>query len=158
VYGYDASVNAGPAARWSRTMGVGYPDRRPPTPAVAAVAVDACGPSPPGPMAAEYSRPSLTHLPVVCPRGENPGFLALHGHPAAVTDFQHAEGAAALPGKESKVLRDHRAEVLALLPTGYASCSTSTDSTGWGSTRNGRADDDFTLRRCTAATLRLSYG
>lgn len=57
---------------------------------------------------------------VYCPRGERPGFLALHNTPQPVIPmFSSLKELRRYAGKESKFFTVSGAEVLDLLPTGY---------------------------------------
>jgi hypothetical protein len=57
---------------------------------------------------------------VYCPRGERPGFLALHNTPQPVIPmFSSLKELRRYAGKESKYFTVSGAEVLDLLPTGY---------------------------------------
>ncbi|MFC1434176.1 SseB family protein [Streptacidiphilus sp. N1-3] len=57
---------------------------------------------------------------VYCPRGERPGFLALHNTPQPVIPmFSSLKELRRYAGKESKYFTVTGAEVLDLLPTGY---------------------------------------
>ncbi|MGA5701807.1 SseB family protein [Peterkaempfera bronchialis] len=57
---------------------------------------------------------------VYCPRGERPGFLALHNTPTPVIPmFSSLKELRRYAGKESKYFTVTGAEVLDLLPTGY---------------------------------------
>jgi hypothetical protein len=57
---------------------------------------------------------------IYCPRGERPGFLALHNTPTPVIPmFSSLKELRRYAGKESKYFTVTGAEVLDLLPTGY---------------------------------------
>lgn len=113
VYGYEQSVNPGPAG--------GYPDPAPayPEPSPPSLA-DAVRAFTTGSMSAEDFQAIFATSKVYCPRGENPGFLALHDTQQPVIPmFTSLKELRRYAGKESKYFVITGAEVLDLLPTGY---------------------------------------
>jgi len=122
VYGYEQSVNAGPGGPMGAApMGGGYPEPAPayPEPSPPSL-VDAVRAFTTGSMAAEDFQAVFTTSKVYCPRGENPGFLALHDTQQPVIPmFSTLKELRRYAGKESKYFVITGAEVLDLLPTGY---------------------------------------
>jgi hypothetical protein len=129
VYGYEQSVNAGPGGPMGAApMGGGYPE---PSPGYQEATPSYPEPSPPslsdavrafttGSLAAEDFQAIFTTSKVYCPRGENPGFLALHDTQQPVIPmFSTLKELRRYAGKESKYFVITGAEVLDLLPTGY---------------------------------------
>ena len=117
VYGYEQSVNPGPgpAPGGGRThRPAGYPEPSPPSLADAVRAFTT------GSMSAEDFQAIFATSKVYCPRGENPGFLALHDTQQPVIPmFTSLKELRRYAGKESKYFVITGAEVLDLLPTGY---------------------------------------
>ena len=73
-----------------------------------------------GAMSAEDFQGIFSTSKVYCPRGENPGFLALHNTQQPVIPmFSTLKELRAYAGKESKYFVITGAEVLDLLPSGY---------------------------------------
>ena len=123
MYGYDQS--AGTQQRYvppQQQMPGGYGQqaaavsgavRRPRSPT-------RCAPSPPGQLAAEDFQQIFATSKVYCPRGDNPGFLALHNTQQPVIPmFTSLKELRRYAGKESKYFVITGAEVIDLLPTGY---------------------------------------
>ncbi|MFI0941126.1 SseB family protein [Streptomyces sp. NPDC021020] len=95
-------------------MGGGYPEPSPPS------LTDAVRAFTTGSMAAEDFQAIFATSRVYCPRGENPGFLALHDTQQPVIPmFSSLKELRRYAGKESKYFVITGAEVLDLLPTGY---------------------------------------
>jgi hypothetical protein len=115
VYGYEQSVNPGPGpVQGAAPMPGGYPEPSPPSLADAVRAFTT------GSMAAEDFQAIFATSKVYCPRGENPGFLALHDTQQPVIPmFTSLKELRRYAGKESKYFVITGAEVLDLLPTGY---------------------------------------
>jgi SseB protein N-terminal domain len=123
VYGYDQSVNPGPGGPGpgAAPMTGGYPEPSPayPEPSPPSLA-DAVRAFTTGSMAAEDFQAVFATSKVYCPRGENPGFLALHDTQQPVIPmFSSLKELRRYAGKESKYFVITGAEVLDLLPTGY---------------------------------------
>jgi hypothetical protein len=140
VYGYEQSVNTGlggqpggppmggqmgggpmGAPMGGGPMGSGYPEPAPayPEPSPPSLA-DAVRAFTTGAMAAEDFQAIFATSKVYCPRGENPGFLALHDTQQPVIPmFTSLKELRRYAGKESKYFVITGAEVLDLLPTGY---------------------------------------
>jgi hypothetical protein len=115
VYGYDQSVNPGqgPAPGGAAPMS-GYPEPSPPSLADAVRAFTT------GSLSAEDFQAVFATSKIYCPRGENPGFLALHDTQQPVIPmFSSLKELRRYAGKESKYFVITGAEVLDLLPTGY---------------------------------------
>lgn len=73
-----------------------------------------------GAMAAEDFQQVFATSKVYCPRGDNPGFLALHNTQQPVIPmFSSLKELRRYAGKESKYFVITGAEVIDLLPTGY---------------------------------------
>ncbi|WP_069813452.1 SseB family protein [Streptomyces sp. TP-A0874] len=131
MYGYDQNVGLGQqyAApppppqqgqphQQSQHAGYGqqphYPEPSPPSLADAVRAFTT------GSMAAEDFQHTLLTSKVYCPRGEGPGFLALHNTQQPVIPmFTTLKELRRYAGKDSKYFVITGAEVLDLLPTGY---------------------------------------
>lgn len=115
VYGYDQSVNPGQgAAPGGPAPMSGYPEPSPPSLADAVRAFTT------GSLSAEDFQAIFATSKVYCPRGENPGFLALHDTQQPVIPmFSSLKELRRYAGKESKYFVITGAEVLDLLPTGY---------------------------------------
>jgi hypothetical protein len=127
VYGYEQSVNPGPGPGGpipgqSSMPGPGgyqepapaYPEPSPPSLADAVRAFTT------GSMSAEDFQAIFATSKIYCPRGENPGFLALHDTQQPVIPmFSSLKELRRYAGKESKYFVITGAEVLDLLPTGY---------------------------------------
>ncbi|MEE4546680.1 SseB family protein [Streptomyces sp. V4-01] len=126
MYGYEQSANPGPGGPVpgpaSMPGGHGgyqepapaYPEPSPPSLADAVRAFTT------GSMAAEDFQAVFATSKVYCPRGENPGFLALHDTQQPVIPmFSSLKELRRYAGKESKFFVITGAEVLDLLPTGY---------------------------------------
>lgn len=127
MYGYEQSVNPGPGGpvpgpdAMAGSMGGGYPDPAPayPEPSPPSLA-DAVRAFTTGSMSAEDFQAIFAASKVYCPRGENPGFLALHDTQQPVIPmFSSLKELRRYAGKESKYFVITGAEVLDLLPTGY---------------------------------------
>ena len=131
MYGYEQSVNPGPGgaapggASMPGSMGGpmdgGYQDPAPayPEPSPPSLA-DAVRAFTTGSMSAEDFQAIFATSKVYCPRGENPGFLALHDTQQPVIPmFSSLKELRRYAGKESKYFVITGAEVLDLLPTGY---------------------------------------
>ncbi|WP_030543593.1 SseB family protein [Streptomyces albus] len=127
MYGYDQNPGAGqgyaapPPPPQQGRGGYGaqpgqplYPEPSPPSLADAVRAFTT------GSMSAEDFQHIFSTSKIYCPRGEGPGFLALHSTQQPViplfTSLKELRGYA---GKESKYFTLTGAEVLDLLPTGY---------------------------------------
>jgi hypothetical protein len=127
VYGYDQSANPGQGQGLGGPASMpggyqdpgaaampGYPEPSPPSLADAVRAFTT------GSMAAEDFQAIFATSKVYCPRGENPGFLALHDTQQPVIPmFSSLKELRRYAGKESKFFVITGAEVLDLLPTGY---------------------------------------
>jgi hypothetical protein len=126
VYGYDQSVNpgqgqglGGPASMPGyQDAGAaampGYPEPSPPSLADAVRAFTT------GSMSPEDFQGIFSGAKVYCPRGDDPGFLALHNTQQPVIPmFSSLKELRRYAGKESKYFVITGAEVLDLLPTGY---------------------------------------
>jgi hypothetical protein len=115
VYGYEQSANPGPGpVPGAAAMPGGYPEPSPPSLADAVRAFTT------GSMSAEDFQAIFATSKVYCPRGENPGFLALHDTQQPVIPmFSSLKELRRYAGKESKYFVITGAEVLDLLPTGY---------------------------------------
>ncbi|WP_372461639.1 SseB family protein [Actinacidiphila acidipaludis] len=131
MYGYEQSVNPGPggaapgpssmAGSMGGPMGGGYQDPAPayPEPSPPSLA-DAVRAFTTGSTSAEDFQAVFATSKVYCPRGENPGFLALHDTQQPVIPmFTSLKELRRYAGKESKYFVITGAEVLDLLPTGY---------------------------------------
>ena len=131
MYGYEQSVNPGPGgaapggASMPGSMGGpmdgGYQDPAPayPEPSPPSLA-DAVRAFTTGSMSAEDFQAIFATSKVYCPRGDNPGFLALHDTQQPVIPmFSSLKELRRYAGKESKYFVITGAEVLDLLPTGY---------------------------------------
>lgn len=91
-----------------------YPEPSPPSLADAVRAFTT------GSMSAEDFQQSFATSKVYCPRGDNPGFLALHNTQQPVIPmFTSLKELRRYAGKESKYFVITGAEVIDLLPTGY---------------------------------------
>lgn len=91
-----------------------YPEPSPPTLADAVRAFTT------GSMTVEDFQAVFITSKIYCPRGERPGFLALHNTPTPVIPmFSSLKELRRYAGKESKYFTVSGAEVLDLLPTGY---------------------------------------
>jgi hypothetical protein len=142
VYGYDQNATQGPAHMPGGPGGLGGPGGPGPGPGfgvpgdpmqggVPGAAASYPEPSPPsladavrafttGSMAAEDFQAIFTASKVYCPRGDNPGFLALHDTQQPVIPmFTSLKQLRRYAGKDSKYFVITGAEVLDLLPTGY---------------------------------------
>ncbi|MFF3562266.1 SseB family protein [Streptomyces sp. NPDC088354] len=125
MYGYDQNAMAGAAPPMGGApmggapmggapMGGGYPEPSPPSLADAVRAFTT------GSMSAEDFQAVFATSKVYCPRGDNPGFLALHDTQQPVIPmFSSLKQLRRYAGKESKYFVITGAEVLDLLPTGY---------------------------------------
>ncbi|WP_037911563.1 SseB family protein [Actinacidiphila yeochonensis] len=125
MYGYEQSGNPGMGGPMGgqpmgAPMGGGYeqspayPEPSPPSLADAVRAFTT------GAMAAEDFQAIFATSKVYCPRGDNPGFLALHDTQQPVIPmFTSLKELRRYAGKESKYFVITGAEVLDLLPTGY---------------------------------------
>ncbi|MFG2819443.1 SseB family protein [Kitasatospora sp. NPDC048365] len=91
-----------------------YPEPSPPSLADAVRAFTT------GSMAVEDFQAIFITSKVYCPRGDRPGFLALHNTPTPVIPmFSSLKELKRYAGKESKHFSVTGAEILDLLPTGY---------------------------------------
>lgn len=91
-----------------------YPEPSPPSLADAVRAFTT------GSMSAEDFQQAFATSKVYCPRGDNPGFLALHNTQQPVIPmFTSLKELRRYAGKESKYFVITGAEVIDLLPTGY---------------------------------------
>ncbi|MDX3226882.1 SseB family protein [Streptomyces sp. ME19-01-6] len=133
MYGYDQNASAGqgyaapppppqqqPPLSHHPQPGAGYgeqplyPEPSPPSLADAVRAFTT------GSMAAEDFQQIFASSKVYCPRGDNPGFLALHNTQQPVIPmFTSLKELRRYAGKESKYFVITGAEVIDLLPTGY---------------------------------------
>jgi hypothetical protein len=133
MYGYDQNASAGqgyaapppppqqqPHSSHHSQPGPGYggqplyPEPSPPSLADAVRAFTT------GQMSAEDFQQVFATSKVYCPRGDNPGFLALHNTQQPVIPmFTTLKELRRYAGKESKYFVITGAEVLDLLPTGY---------------------------------------
>ncbi|GAA2811104.1 SseB family protein [Kitasatospora sp. CM 4170] len=134
MYGYDQNAypggsyqqQAGPQPGMSGMPGPGpygeqpqgqqslYPEPSPPSLADAVRAFTT------GSMAVEDFQAIFITSKVHCPRGDRPGFLALHNTPTPVIPmFSSLKELRRYAGKDSKHFTVTGAEVLDLLPTGY---------------------------------------
>ena len=125
MYGYDqtAAQGAAPAAGMTgQGPGPGgyagqpplYPEPSPPSLADAVRAFTT------GAMSAEDFQSIFLTSRIYCPRGDNPGFLALHNTQQPVIPMFSSLGQLRrYAGRESKYFVITGAEVLDLLPTGY---------------------------------------
>ncbi len=122
MYGYDQT--AGPQAQYAppqQPMSGGYGQQPPlyPEPSPPSL-TDAVRAFTTGQMAAEDFQQVFATSKVYCPRGDNPGFLALHNTQQPVIPmFSTLKELRRYAGKESKYFVITGAEVLDLLPTGY---------------------------------------
>ncbi|GAA1245411.1 hypothetical protein GCM10009665_40340 [Kitasatospora nipponensis] len=114
--GYDAAAG-GAAGYGGQSQAAGqslYPEPSPPSLADAVRAFTT------GSMPVEDFQAIFITSKVHCPRGERPGFLALHNTPTPVIPmFSSLKELRRYAGKESKYFSVSGAEVLDLLPTGY---------------------------------------
>ncbi|MEK8171715.1 SseB family protein [Streptomyces sp. M19] len=130
MYGYDQNASAGQgyappppqqphASHHSPSpRAAGTPSRS--TGALAAVLADAVRAFTTGSMAAEDFQHIFATSKVYCPRGDNPGFLALHNTQQPVIPmFTSLKELRRYAGKDSKYFVITGAEVIDLLPTGY---------------------------------------
>ncbi|WP_425470096.1 SseB family protein [Streptomyces tateyamensis] len=107
-------------------MGAGYAEQQPgagqslyPEPSPPSLA-DAVRAFTTGSMPVEDFQAIFITSKVHCPRGDRPGFLALHNTPTPVIPmFSSLKELRRYAGKESKYFTVSGAEVLDLLPTGY---------------------------------------
>ncbi|MFD3503317.1 SseB family protein [Streptomyces sp. NPDC058676] len=125
MYGYDQNVGAQQGyapPQQPMSGGVGgygqqpplYPEPSPPSLADAVRAFTT------GQMSAEDFQQVFATSKVYCPRGDNPGFLALHNTQQPVIPmFTSLKELRRYAGKESKYFVITGAEVIDLLPTGY---------------------------------------
>lgn len=133
MYGYDQNASAGqgyaapppppqqqPPASHHQQPGAGYgeqplyPEPSPPSLADAVRAFTT------GSMSAEDFQQIFASSKVYCPRGDNPGFLALHNTQQPVIPmFTSLKELRRYAGKDSKYFVITGAEVIDLLPTGY---------------------------------------
>jgi SseB protein N-terminal domain len=91
-----------------------YPEPSPPSLAEAVKAFTT------GAMGAEDFQQIFATSKIYCPRGDNPGFLALHNTQQPVIPlFSSLKELRRYAGKESKYFTVTGAEVIDLLPTGY---------------------------------------
>ncbi|EST26184.1 hypothetical protein M877_19795 [Streptomyces niveus NCIMB 11891] len=122
MYGYDQNPGAQQQyAPPQQPMGAGgygeqplYPEPSPPSLADAVRAFTT------GSLSAEDFQQIFATSKVYCPRGDNPGFLALHNTQQPVIPmFSTLKELRRYAGKESKYFVITGAEVIDLLPTGY---------------------------------------
>jgi hypothetical protein len=123
MYGYDQSAGAQqqyapPQQQMPGAGGYGqpplYPEPSPPSLA------DAVRSFTTGQLAAEDFQQIFATSKVYCPRGDTPGFLALHNTQQPVIPmFTSLKELRRYAGKESKYFVITGAEVIDLLPTGY---------------------------------------
>jgi hypothetical protein len=120
MYGYDQTPGAG--QQYAQPQQGGYGQQAPPlypepsTPSLS----DAVRAFTTGSMSAEDFQQIFATSKVYCPRGDNPGFLALHNTQQPVIPmFSTLKELRAYAGKESKYFVITGAEVIDLLPTGY---------------------------------------
>jgi SseB protein N-terminal domain len=115
VYGYDQTAAPGGAQMGGvGGVGAGYPEPSQPSLADAVRAFTT------GSMSAEDFQSIFATSKVYCPRGDNPGFLALHDTQQPVIPmFSSLKQLRRYAGKDSKHFVITGAEVLDLLPTGY---------------------------------------
>lgn len=123
MYGYDQT--AGPGQQYAppqQGMQGGYGQQAPPLypePSPPSLA-DAVRAFTTGSMSAEDFQQIFATSKVYCPRGDNPGFLALHNTQQPVIPmFTSLKELRRYAGKESKYFVITGAEVIDLLPTGY---------------------------------------
>lgn len=114
MYGYDQN----PGAQQQMGGGYGeqplYPEPSPPSLGDAVRAFTT------GSLSAEDFQQIFATSKVYCPRGDNPGFLALHNTQQPVIPmFTTLKELRLYAGKESKYFVITGAEVIDLLPTGY---------------------------------------
>ncbi|MEO3751576.1 SseB family protein [Streptomyces sp. B6B3] len=138
MYGYDQSAYVGPQQPYGVPQqpspdGYGgqqlYPE--PPPQAQAQPAAQAAPPAPPsladalraytsGALSTEEFHDVFLAAKIYCPRGENPGFLALHNTQQPVIPlFTSLKELRRYAGKDSRYFTVTGGEVLDLLPTGY---------------------------------------
>ncbi|CAL9478508.1 SseB family protein [Streptomyces sp. NPDC012461] len=122
MYGYDQSAGAqqGYVPPQQHVPG-GYGQQPPlyPEPSPPSLA-DAVRAFTTGQLAAEDFQQIFATSKVYCPRGDNPGFLALHNTQQPVIPmFTSLKELRRYAGKESKYFVITGAEVIDLLPTGY---------------------------------------
>jgi hypothetical protein len=109
VYGYE-QPQQGPNPGYQQP----YPEPTPPS------LVDAIRMFTSGGMSIEDFQSIFITSKVYCPRGERPGFLALHNTPQPVIPmFSSLKELRRYAGKDSRYFTVTGAEVLDLLPTGY---------------------------------------
>lgn len=124
MYGYDQTPGAQQHQQYAQPQqqppqpGYGeqplYPEPSPPSLADAVRAFTT------GSLAAEDFQQIFATSKVYCPRGDNPGFLALHNTQQPVIPmFTSLKELRRYAGKESKYFVITGAEVIDLLPTGY---------------------------------------
>ncbi|BBC34778.1 uncharacterized protein SGFS_060720 [Streptomyces graminofaciens] len=131
MYGYDQSAGTQqqyaqpqqqmPGQMPGGPMGGGYGQQPPlyPEPSPPSLA-DAVRAFTTGQLAAEDFQQVFATSKVYCPRGDNPGFLALHNTQQPVIPmFTSLKELRRYAGKESKYFVITGAEVIDLLPTGY---------------------------------------
>lgn len=112
MYGYEQ--NAPQGAPQGAPYQNPYPEAAPPSLADAVRAFTG------GQMTVEDFQSVFITSKVYCPRGERPGFLALHNTPQPVIPmFSSLKELRRYAGKDSKFFTVTGAEVLDLLPTGY---------------------------------------
>ncbi|OAH14907.1 hypothetical protein STSP_17440 [Streptomyces jeddahensis] len=119
MYGYEQNQGAQQQYAPPPQQGYGqqpplYPEPSPPSLADAVRAFTT------GSMSAEDFQQIFATSKVYCPRGDNPGFLALHNTQQPVIPmFTSLKQLRRYAGKESKYFVITGAEVIDLLPTGY---------------------------------------
>jgi hypothetical protein len=98
----------------------GYPQEPPPSQVVNAPLSDAIRAFTGGVMGPEDFYTVFNSAKIFCPRGDQPGFLALHDTPEPVIPmFSSLAELKAYSGEESRYFTVTGGEVLDLLPTGY---------------------------------------
>ncbi|NML52348.1 SseB family protein [Streptomyces sp. R302] len=112
--GMQGGMQGGVPGGYGQQQAPLYPEPSPPSLADAVRAFTT------GTMAAEDFQQIFASSKVYCPRGDNPGFLALHNTQQPVIPmFTTLKGLRRYAGKESKYFVITGAEVIDLLPTGY---------------------------------------
>ncbi|MFD3331061.1 SseB family protein [Streptomyces sp. NPDC058700] len=113
-YAPQADMQGGMQAGYGQQQAPLYPEPSPPSLADAVRAFTT------GTLAPEDFQHIFSTSKVYCPRGDNPGFLALHNTQQPVIPmFTSLKELRRYAGKESKYFVITGAEVIDLLPTGY---------------------------------------
>ncbi|GAA1358478.1 SseB family protein [Streptomyces beijiangensis] len=120
MYGYDQTQGAQQQQQYAQPQQSGYGDQplypEPSPPSLA----DGVRAFTTGSLSAEDFQQIFATSKVYCPRGDNPGFLALHNTQQPVIPmFTSLKELRRYAGKESKYFVITGAEVIDLLPTGY---------------------------------------